>query len=383
MPGRLRSPFAPVAAVVAACAAGAAAPAQSRTVVPAACATLPGNAALSMPLRWSHGVMQVCIDATLLPQGFVGRTITGLRLRRPAFFGEPPYAALQRTLTVRGGFHPLRANQLGIGLAQNRPPALAVLFGPAPVPVPATAPVGPGAAVGDEVAFVQFTTPLPVTAGSLFLEFESGDAPLQVSADHWVDAVWFENGVETGYAVPLGARTCTSRSEPLELRWTDAAGPRAGAPAQLRLSGAPPSSAAPPGFALAWFGLDPEPRAAAGFYPGFGGSLAAFDPALAGCHVWAPLDVVFFGATDAAGGYPVSFPLPPGIATPQLRIGVQGGYLDLSRPTLPVSVSNGVMLVVGGIEVGSRCVTIFFPGAATTSPWLPYLGQMPVLVLEH
>ncbi|MBL8752678.1 MAG: hypothetical protein JNK15_05205, partial [Planctomycetes bacterium] len=52
-------------------------------VVPPVCAALPGNAAVSMPLRWSHGTMQVFVDPQLLPANFVGQTITGLWLRRP------------------------------------------------------------------------------------------------------------------------------------------------------------------------------------------------------------------------------------------------------------------------------------------------------------
>src|SRR5688572_26964084 len=105
--------------------------AQNRSVIPAACTTLPGNAALSLPLRWSHGTLQVRIDAALLPTGFIGRTISGLRLRRPAFLAEPGYAALQRTLTVRGAFQPETATQLGQSLVGNRPANLGVLFGPA------------------------------------------------------------------------------------------------------------------------------------------------------------------------------------------------------------------------------------------------------------
>lgn len=360
-----------------------AAVAQNRSVVPAACATLPGNAALSLPLRWSHGTLQVRMNATLLPAAFIGRTISGIRLRRPTFLGEPGYAALSRTLTVRGGFTPQLANQLGQVLLTNRPTSMAVLFGPAQVTAPATTPNGPATSTGAEFLQIPFTTPLPVIAGNLFLEFETTDAPLQVSADHWVDAVWFDHGTETGYAVTLGDGSCTTRSMPTELRWDDPLGPRVGQTATLQLTGAPPTGAGATGFVATWFGIAPEPRAASATYAGFGASLGTIDPGLASCHQWAPIDANWFGTTDAGGGYRFTFQLAASLVTIGMRIGVQAAWIDTSRAGLPLSVSNGVMLVCNEIGVADRCATAFFPGTATISPWYPYVGQMPVIVLEH
>src|SRR5215831_2425253 len=77
--------------------------AQTRTVLPPIAETLPGNAAVSLPLRWSQGVLQVVLDAQMLAP-LQGRTLTGIRMRRPSFPGEPPYAAVQRTIGVRAGF---------------------------------------------------------------------------------------------------------------------------------------------------------------------------------------------------------------------------------------------------------------------------------------
>jgi len=356
---------------------------QNRSVIPAACATLPGNAALSLPLRWSHGTLQVRIDATLLPAGFIGRTISGIRMRRPTFLGEPGYAAQQRTVTVRGGFQSQQANQLTRVLATNRPTTLGVLFGPSQVSVAATAVPGAGTSTGDEFLHIPFTTPLLVIAGNLFLEFETSDAPLAVSAGNWVDAVWFPNGAETGYAVTLGDGSCTTRSTPTELRWDDPLGPSVGQTATLLLTGAPPTAAGATGFVATWFGLAPEPRAASATYAGFGASLGTIDPGLASCHQWAPIDANWFGTTDAGGTYRMTFPLAATMATIGMRIGVQAAWIDVSRPGLPLSVSNGVMLVCNQIGVADRCASVFFPGTATTSPWHVYLGQMPVVVLEH
>ena len=60
---------------------------QSTATLPPAFETLPGNAGVAMPLRWSKGKLQVFIDPVMMPTGFVGETITGLRLRRSTLEG--------------------------------------------------------------------------------------------------------------------------------------------------------------------------------------------------------------------------------------------------------------------------------------------------------
>lgn len=352
--------------------------AQNQSVLPAVCRTLPGNAALSLPFRWSHGILQVRIDSSLLPQGFLGKTISGIRMRRPTFLSEPAYPALQRTMTVRGGFQPALASTMSRDLAGNRPPGIAVLFGPAPVAVAATGGVGVGTTTGAEFVTIPLTTPLLVVAGTLFLEFESGDAPLAIATTNWVDAVWFPGGAETGYAVTVGDGSCTTRATPSELVWTGATGPQVGGTASLRLTGTLPGT-----YVYTWFGLAPESRAVGPTYFGWGGSMGALSPGLAGCNQWAPLDVSLVGTSDAGGGYSATFPLSSSYAVVGLKIGVQSAWIDLTRPAVPLSISNGVMLVVGNVAVGNHCATAYFPSGVVLSPWLPYIGQMPVLTLEH
>ena len=56
------------------------------------------------------------------------------------------------------------------------------------------------------------------------------------------------------------------------------------------------------------------------------------------------------------------------------------------RPPLhriPLSFSNGLVMVLDNIAVGTTCSTVFFPAGTTTSPWLPFLGQMTVLILDY
>jgi hypothetical protein len=344
---------------------------------------LPGNAALAMPLRWSHGTMQIFVDPPLLPPSFVGQTITGIRMRRATLFGDVAYPSLQRTLTVRGGFQAATAAQMIGSLTQNRPANTLVLFGPATVTVAATPAPGPSTIVGDEFLQIAFAVPLPVVPGSLFLEFEAMDAPLQFSAGHWVDAVWFEDGADTGLAVTVGDGSCTTRNEPTHLAWDGPSGPMAGTATQFEISGLPPSIGAPATAVLAWVGIDPETRPAGPGYLGFGGGLQLLDPALAGCHQWAPFDVAWTGVPDALGRLATGFPLP-GTAAIGVRLAVQSAWLDANRAgALPFSFSNGVMLVLGSVGVGNRCATMFFPAGTQISPWPSFKGQMPVLVLQH
>lgn len=363
----------------------AAAAAQSRAVLPAVAADLPGNAALSMPLRWSHGTLQIVIDAALLPVDLAGRTITGIRLRRPAFLGEPAYPAVQRTLTVRAGFAPLLARQLDVDLQRNRPGFLPnnpgttlTVAGPTVFAVAASGPPAAPASLGAEFLVVPFAQPLPQGPGNLFLEFEAGDAPLAVG-EVWVDAVWCLQGRDGGYAVPVGDGTCTTRAVPLHLRWNAAAGPVRGTDAALRLSGAGPGGT----LVFAWIGLDPLARPPGALFAGYGGSFGALSPALAGCRQWAPFDAGWLGTSDAGGAFAVRFPLPPLVTAAGDRIGVQCAAIDTGRAGLPVSGSNGVVLVLDRSGVGDRCAAAHFPGAATVSPWPVDVGLMPVIVLEY
>jgi hypothetical protein len=268
--------------------------------------------------------------------------------------------------------------QLTPSLTVNRPANLSVLFGPASVSIPATPATTVGASVGEEFLVIPFSTPLVVIAGSMFLEFESGDTPLQVGADHWVDSVWFEGAVETGYVVTVGNGSCTTRSQPTELVWTNADGPHVAGTANMRLTGTQPGA-----FVFAWFGLDPEPRAASATYFGWGGALGLLAPSLANCHQWAPMDAMWGASSDIAGSYTVSFGLPATFATVGMKIGAQCAWVDPARPGMPLSISNGVMLVLDTIGVGANCSTAFFPAGATNSPWPPEMGQMPVITFEH
>ncbi|MCR9244974.1 MAG: hypothetical protein NXI31_08070 [bacterium] len=357
--------------------------AQNVAVVPPVCADLPGNAALAMPLRWSDATLQVRIDAGLLPTS-QGQTITAIRLRRPTFLQEPGYPALSRTLSVMAGFE---TGFRGLPDAMtrnrdfNRPPMAnrVSVFGPTVISVPATAAPGPGTQVGDDFLVIPFSAPLPVQPGTLFLEFVTSDGPFQIEPEQWVDAVWVDDGVPKGYAVTLGDGSCTTRSVPSELRWTDpSTGPMPGGQAALQATGAAPGA-----FYLVVFGLEPVARAASPTYMGFGQSLTAFDPTLTGCFQWTPADVTLGGLSDPGGSYSTSFTLLGGASAVGMQIGAQAVWLDTSRQGAPVSLSNGLMLVLDNVDVRDRCATAYFPSSVNYSPWEPYLGQMPVITIEY
>lgn len=359
----------------------AACPAQNTAVVPALLATLPGNAATSMPLRWSQGVMQVVIDHALIPGAACTGGIQGLRLRRPAFFGEPAYGAITRMLTVRAAVTQTEARHLQPYRDRNTPTTVQIVFGPAPVTIAATPAFGRGDALGPELLTIPFAVPiaLPNTGDHLYLEFETSDTAMQVDAGNWVDAVQFENGVDAGYDVPVGNGGCGSQAVPMTLQWTGAAAPARGTTAALQMVGAPANS-----FAVALLSFDPQARAPGGSFFGFGADLGGFG--MTGCHQWSALDYWLNLTTSNAGIGQVGFAIPTTNLRPGDRLGVQVAVLDPAANAAGVSMTNGVVLVLDQSGVGNQAASVFYPGPTTPtslSPWRPYVGLMPVLVLEY
>jgi len=357
---------------------------QNTAALPPAFETLPGNAGVAMPLRWSKGKMQVFIDPPMMPSNFVGETITGLRLRRSALEGSPAYPAMTRTMQIHGGFQPFPATQMIGSASQNLTivPRL-LLFGPAVVNATATtAPGGPTMTVGEEFVQITFTQPLPVTAGTLFLEFETLDGPLAIAPGNWVDAVQFEGGSDDGYVAMVGDGSCTTRSEPTELRYTSAAGPISATTIDLEVTGAPPTTGTEVGLVLVWLGLDPLTAPPGPNYLGYGASFGIADPLMVDCHQWAPLDYAWSGQTDSAGRFATTLAIPGNAAIGQ-RLALQAGWLDTSRPVVPLSLSNGLQMVCNSVGVEDHCSTFFFPDDLDDSPWGPQVGLMPVILLDY
>jgi hypothetical protein len=352
------------------------APAQGTAVTPPIGLDLPGNAALSMPARWTQGIMQVLIDHSLLPAALTNQSIHTIRLRRPAFIGEPAYPSLQRTMRVSAGFTTLLAAQLTGNLAANRPASLQVVAGPGVVTLPATAANGPGDALGATLITIALTTPLPVTQDNLFLEFEALDPPFTASPDHWVDAFWTLNGVDTGLAATVGNGGCGSGAQAPVLNWAGATAPQVGGSAALSLSHAPPQ-------VMAWtlIGFAPQSRPTSAAYFGFGASLAAIG--MTGCNQWTPIDGLVTGLTDPGGGNGFSITMPANVVPAGARIGFQMVVLEAGANPAGIAASNGVIVVPGSIGIGPHCTTVMAQGSSPTqASWPPYQGLMPVLMLD-
>lgn len=354
--------------------------AQQQAVVPALAATLPGNAALSLPLRWSEGALQVVVDHALLPPAACAGGITGIRLRRPAFVGEPGYGPLSRTLTVRAGTTQRAAAWMLQFRDQNTPANAQVVFGPTAVQVAASGPLGAGDALGPWLLDLPFTVPivLPAANDHLFLEIESSDPPFAVASDNWIDAVQFAGGIEGGYAAPLGNGGCGGVAAP-RLLWSGAAAPSRSSQAALQLSLGPANA-----LALALVSLDPQARAPGGTFAGFGAGLAGLG--LPGCFQWSAPDLLLVGHTSLVGIAAFGFAVPGAPLHAGDRIGVQAAVLDPAANPAGIALSNGVVLVLDQGGVGARASSLFLPGpltATSRSPWYPFVGLMPVLTVVY
>ncbi|GAB4137909.1 MAG: hypothetical protein Fur0037_03360 [Planctomycetota bacterium] len=372
-------PFLSVRLFLALAAPALSAAAQSVTV-PDLAGTLPGNAAMSMPLRWSQGTLQVILDQSLIPAAARGG-IRGLHLRRPALLGEPPYQALTRTLTVRAGTTRAPARAVQWTLSANQPANLQTVFGPAQVQIAPSLGPGPSGVLGAELLAIPFSTPiaLPVAGDNLFLEFETTDSGLAVDPGNWVDAVWFTGGADGGYAATAGEGGCGGSTTPTTLRWDSASMPRRGASARLLFE-----SGFPEAFALALVSMSPQTRAPGPSFLGFGADLSSLG--LQGCYQWSAPDAVLFGQTTVVGSWQVDFSVPTAHLNAGDRLGVQVAVLAPGANPLGFALSNGVVLVLDQAGVGDHGASVFFPGAATPSsvtPWPPFVGLLPVLVLDY
>lgn len=356
-------------------------PAQRTAAIPAPLGdALPGNAAVSAPLRWERGMIQVIYQASVLPNGFgAGTTVTGITLRRPAFVDEPAYGAVTRSLrvwmasTTRGVVGPsTRGNYVGTPVEVV--PLTTMQIG-------ASQPTGPGDAVGSDLLFLPFTTAFTVgTQPNLFLQIEMHGPTFAVANDNWVDAVWFPAGADEGFATHVGNGGCAAvQGTRSRLVWNGPDSPAGGTTASVLASGLAP-------LAPVFFAVQPNPQAST--LP-FGSTLSTFGaPA---CFLWGePLDA-FFQFTDASGRATWSAPLPGGVAG-GLQFGIQAfNVADLSQPV--PRTTNGIVMLTEPAGIGPAVSTLMhtdvpvFPVPANpqqnyVSPIAPFPGLAPVVQLH-
>ena len=144
--------------------------AQGHTVVPASADGVEGPGLVGVAGVGFSEVQQFVIDAAHL-QAMVGRTITGLRLRRDASVGEP-LAGGTAQLTIRLGAapHPSHPAQAASPVfTQNIVSPVQVFSGPVTVPA-SNAPSTPAPWSGSSAVQVTFTTPYVYSGGPLCLE---------------------------------------------------------------------------------------------------------------------------------------------------------------------------------------------------------------------
>lgn len=345
-------------------------PAQDYTI-PRQLDGVPGNAAISMPVRWSKGVMQVIWDQSLIAE-LKGRTLRRIRLRRPSFIAEPDYPALQRRVVVRLGMTSKLAAEMTSDLADNRPPSLTVVAGPAVVSLPALPAHGPGDAVAGTLVDLTFDQPFTVAdTGNLFLEWENLDSSLSISPDHWIDAVRVP--ATGGLALEVGNGGCSSDPVlmPMALTWVAGAPPASGVETNLHLRGGPPGAPA-----LIVLGLDPQNRQPPWDF-GFGSDLGAV--LAPGCYQWTGLDLSFAQVLNPLGALSIELPFPSGVDLAGQRVGIQVLAADPQANPPGLALSNGILLIMDDVGFRLECATVLALDANSQSPFLPFKGLAPIV----
>ena len=357
--------------------------AQTSTTLPLGFDRLPGNAALSMPVRWSWGRMQIIYDDEQLAP-LDGLTITRLRLRRPNFFDEPAYPSVQRTFEISIGPAGRTAQTVHAQPDLNLPAAgqMTVVFGPAPVTIGGTAEAAAGDVVGATIVDVALTQPytVQVTPGEhLLVDWKCVDTGLTVSSGAWVDAVRMPGAASLGLAVPVGQNGCGGfGGAPIANRLDvaeDSRHPAFGSETTLVLGNAQPSR-------QLWLllGIDVHlmtiPAA-------FGAPLVNFPiPTPSGCRAWSPLDGILLsvGDTSPSGTFSYDLDFPANPAFQGIQLGFQAMILE-DPPQL--AFSSGLILWMDDVGLGGQIGTCLTLADETEATWDSFRGATPIVEFVH
>jgi len=336
--------------------------------------TMPGNAGLSMPVRWTVGLMQVLVEQSVLPATLASAPLVRIRLRRAAFASDPPDPARTLDCELRLGNSGLLARHLTPDMVANRPGSLTVVAARRSYNVPATPALGPGDAVAADFVDLPLDAPFSFAGPNLFLEWQNWAPSQDVSPGHWVDAVHFPGGVDLGLVVQAGAHGCGSRGgAAMVLEAGSSSPPAAGATFPVLLRRAAPTSAC---VLLTFF--DPMLRSPLGLR--FGQALGA--AGMPGCYLWAGPDLQVGFTSDASGDGRAGVGLPNSSLLRGRTVSMQAVTLDRTANAPGVATSSGLLLRPDFVGVYDRAVTVLeYRSGSTSSPWLPFLGLMPVLLL--
>lgn len=339
---------------------------------------LPGNASLSMPLRWTEGVMQVIYRQDVIPQSAVGMQLTAIGFRRPAWFDEAAYPARTRTLRLHVQQATRQPLNLVKDLSLNRDATTTHGFGPGPISIGASSAGGAGDPVGDVICTIPVQPPFTIPAsGGIMIEVEALGAPLSVDGTDilWVDAVEALDGSNEGLAFELGQSGCSAHGQ---LRLTLPEGqdmPGFGDTFQVEVSGARPGAVGfmfqmlnPFAMQQPWslgFGADLAPIMAPGCFQWSEGELAASQPFTVGPN----------------GKATVSITIPGSVGSPGDLAGLQAAMVEPALNQFGYATSTGLALTVGGNWIQNGVATLLSPGTRSKAPWDRFLGLAPVLEL--
>lgn len=371
-------------------------PAQQWTTVPREFSVLPGNTALSLPARWSRGVLQVVLDADMLGD-VEGRTITHLRLRRPAFPEEGAYPARQVTLTVRMAPAVNEARFISGFLDDNRhPEQLQTVFGPALVNIPASQP-GQETAVGAPLLTLPLSTPFTVTTEGprgVMVEIETGTEgqAQDVDTGNWVDAIWWGGARDRGMPLVMG-HSCGDLPGVADIVLEPSfpnGSPSYDEPFSVRIQGAPPNSLVTL-VVRSDLRRDEDPLS----LQRLGQDL--INLGLPGCRLWmagpAPGserqerdpfgvgvldgDQLISGTADPAGGYSTSVEI-----SSEAGGAVLGRFVTMQAllytPRGGMMVTNGLGMFLGQVPLEDHASMILVPDEAEFTSWPPRYSGTPI-----
>ncbi len=365
--------------------------AQGLATVPPGFELAPGNGGLSLPARWSQGLMQVLMRQSTLPTAMQHQSLTGIQFRRPSFADEPAYAGKTLSFTLRLASTKMTMNQIRANMQDNRdlvasqstkvwnPPLAHPLTDLTQVAretnlnLPATGPNLPGQGVGQPMINLPFSQPFMFHGPDLFVEWESDAASFTVDSGNWVDAIYLQNQGDVGLAVNVGYGGCGSVSgagAPPMLLTSQTAHPQLGSNAVIRLENA-----------LANTDVFFNVAADSLLDQTLGGSLLDFLGA-PGCYFWVePLVVLTHSfpsgpssvrlATGAAGSLNVSLPVPADPTLSGLRVGFQAWMQDPTTNVAQLATSNAVVYFLGSVGLNSDAATVMAYPPDPSQPWPP------------
>jgi hypothetical protein len=208
---------------------------------------------------------------------------------------------------------------------------------------------------------------------------------MDVSSNHWVDAVWHTGGAGEGFAVTVGQGGCSSPGTAVvQLEMDRGATPGFGKTLAFNLTGANPGAEA-----LVMLRL--VQAASPALVSGYGGPMDALN--LPDCTLWSSLlpgdsrtalfsgrggagspNQVLRARASAAGEFRVTAEIPDDSSLQGQQMTVQALVVDGSR----LVASNGLVLFMNEASFQDHAAMVFIPNDFEVSIWPAWHGSTPV-----